>query len=257
MATSSPPDADIAQLRARIQTLEHERRQLLAVVEILQEIGGSLEFTDIVQTVARKLGESLGLDRCSIFLAEKGGRQARLVASMEDPTIRNYAVDLDRYPEIRRALDTAQSVIIPDAANDPALQHAHAAMKSRKVKSITVVPMRWKGAPIGAIFLRTFRDGPTFDEQDVRFVEVVATLTAKALANAHRFERMFSEKDGGNLRSQHDRERAVLVGFVRRLLEQFTAHDAVSEGMSKTSQEELERLVGVTLTVLSREADAK
>lgn len=257
MATSSPPDADIAQLRARIQTLEHERRQLLAVVEILQEIGGSLEFTDIVQTVARRLGESLGLDRCSIFLAEKGGRQARLVASMEDPTIRNYAVDLDRYPEIRRALDTAQSVIIPDATNDPALQHAHAAMKSRKVKSITVVPMRWKGAPIGAIFLRTFRDGPGFDDQDVRFVEVVATLTAKALANAHRFERMFSEKGGASLRSQHDRERAVLVGFVRRLLEQFTAHDAVSEGLSKTSQEELERLVGVTLTVLSREADAK
>ena len=257
MATPIPPDADLAQLRARVHTLEHERRQLLTVVEILQEIGGSLEFTDIVQTVARKLGEALGLDRCSIFLAEKGGRQARLVASMEDPTIRNYAVDLERYPEIRRALDTAQSVVIPDATADPALQHAHAAMKSRKVKAITVVPIRWKGAPIGAIFLRTFKDGPGFDEQDVRFVEVVAGLTAKALANAHRYERIFAEKDGGSLRSQHDAERAVLVGFLRRLLEQFTAHDAASEGLSRTSQEELERLVGVTLTVLTREASAK
>ena len=80
MATSSPPDADIAQLRARIQTLEHERRQLLAVVEILQEIGGSLEFTDIFQTVTLKLGDALGLERFSIFLAEKGGKHARLVA---------------------------------------------------------------------------------------------------------------------------------------------------------------------------------
>jgi GAF domain-containing protein len=257
MAHPTPPDLDLGQLRARVQTLEHERRQLLTVVEILQEIGGSLEFTDIVQTVARKLGEALGLDRCSIFLAEKGGRQARLVASMEDPTIRNYAVDLERYPEIRRALDTSQTVIIPDATADPALQHAHAAMKSRKVRSITVVPIRWKGAPIGAIFLRTFKEGPGFDEQDVRFVEVVAGLTAKALANAHRYDRIFTEKDGANLRSQHDQERAVLVGFLRRLLEQFTAHDAVSEGLSKTSQEELDRLVGVTLTVLSREAGAK
>lgn len=257
MAIPISADADSAQLRARIQTLEHERRQLLAVVEILQEIGGSLEFTDIVQTVTRKLGEALGLDRCSIFLAEKGGRQARLVASMEDPTIRNYAVDLDRYPEIRRALETAQTVVIPDATNDPALTHAHAAMKSRKVKQITVVPIRWKGAPIGAIFLRTYRDGPGFEDQDVRFVEVVAGLTAKALANAHRFEQIFHAKEGGKLRSHHDAERAVLVGFLRRLLEQYTARDAAAEGLSKTTQEELERLVGVTLTVLSREAESK
>lgn len=256
MALPLTDDADTAQLRARVQTLEHERRQLLAVVEILQEIGGSLEFTDIVQTVTKKLGDALGLDRCSIFLAEKGGKQARLVASMEDPTIRNYAVDLERYPEIRRALETAQTVIIPDATNDPALQHAHAAMKSRKVKSITVVPIRWKGAPIGAIFLRTYKDGQGFDDHDVRFAEVVAGLTAKALANAHRFEQLFHEKDGSSIRSQHDRERAVLVGFLRRLLEQYTARDPAAEGLSKTSQEELERLVGVTLTVLTREAEA-
>ncbi len=257
MSTAPRPEAELAQLRARVQTLEHERRQMLTVVEILQEIGGSLEFTDIVQTVARKLGESLGLDRCSIYLADKGGRTARLVASMEDPTIRNYAVDLDRYPELRRALDTMQTVIIPDATNDPALQHAHETMKSRKVKSITVVPLRWKGASIGAIFLRTFKEGPGFDEQDVKFVEVVAGLTAKALANAHRYEQVFNERDGGTVRSQHDRERAVLVGFLRRLLEGYTARDAASEGLSKTSQEELERLVGVTLAVLTREAEAQ
>jgi hypothetical protein len=38
---------------------------------------------------------------------------------------------------------------------------------------------------IGAIFLRTFRDGPTFSEADIQFCKVVANLTAKALRNAH------------------------------------------------------------------------
>ena len=36
-----------------------------------------------------------------------------------------------------------------------------------------------------------------------------------------------------------------------------TARDAASEGLSRTSQEELERLVGVTLAVLTREAEAQ
>jgi hypothetical protein len=37
---------------------------LLAVVDILQDISGTLHFVDILQVIARKLGETFGLDRC-------------------------------------------------------------------------------------------------------------------------------------------------------------------------------------------------
>ncbi|MGH7591174.1 MAG: GAF domain-containing protein [Gemmatimonadales bacterium] len=242
---------DVLQLTARIQSLEAERRQLLTVVEILEEIGGAAQFTDIVQAVARRLGEALGLDRCSIFLAEKGGRSARLVASFEDPSIRNYMVDLDRYPELRRALETGQTVVIADAASDPGLQSVQKALKDRKVKSITVVPIKWRGAAIGAIFLRTFRDGQAFADGDIRFVEVVASLTAKALRNAHRIERLQQRVDGD---AALDPQQAVLAEFLRRLLTQATARGR-NISMAQATQEELDRLVGVTLTVLAQEAD--
>jgi len=77
-------------LEARVADLERERKHLLAIIEILKEVSTSLHFIDILQGIARKLGEAFGLDRCSIFLAERGGRSVRLVASYEDPTIRNY-----------------------------------------------------------------------------------------------------------------------------------------------------------------------
>src|SRR5438876_5320619 len=77
--------AEAERLAARIAELEHERKHLLAVIEILKEASSSLHFIDILQSTARKLGESFGLDRCSIFLGEKGGKQVRLVASYEDP----------------------------------------------------------------------------------------------------------------------------------------------------------------------------
>src|SRR5207237_418874 len=91
-------------LEARVAELERERKHLLAIIEILKEVSTSLHFIDILQGIARKLGEAFGLDRCSIFLAERGGRSVRLVASYEDPTIRNYVVDLERYPELKRAM---------------------------------------------------------------------------------------------------------------------------------------------------------
>jgi two-component system sensor histidine kinase ChiS len=185
---TTPPVEAASVLAARIEELERERARLLAVIEILQEISGTLHFVDILQAIARKLGETFGLDRASIILADRGGRTARLVASYEDPTIRNLVIDLERYPEIRQAMDSGETVFIADAGHDPLLQHVKGALERRKVRTITVVPIKYRGAAIGCMFLRTFKAGQSFSEADVRFCQVVAELTAKALRNAHRYE---------------------------------------------------------------------
>src|ERR1041384_7145451 len=40
----------IARLQGRVEALERERRQLLALLDLLREIGGSFHYPDIVQT---------------------------------------------------------------------------------------------------------------------------------------------------------------------------------------------------------------
>ncbi len=75
--------------------MERERDHLLTAVDILQEVSSTLHFVDVLQTIARKLGETFGLDRCAIFLSGDKD-EVRLVASYEDPTIRNLVVDLNR-----------------------------------------------------------------------------------------------------------------------------------------------------------------
>jgi GAF domain-containing protein len=252
--------AEGERLAARIAELEHERKHLLAVIEILKEGSSSLHFIDILQAIARKLGESFGLDRCSIFLSEKDGRQVRLVASYEDPTIRNYVVDLERYPELKRALQSGETVFIPDAANDPSLRHVKSELINRRVKSITVVPITWRSVAIGAIFLRTFRDGPTFSDADVRFVQVVASLTAQSLRNAHRYERLAQrQQETGEQLRRMELERVALLAFMRRLLDTFGQREgAWSEGLlPKASAEELDRLVGVAMAVIQEEAKGR
>lgn len=259
MSTTALSIDEIERLQARVRELEHERKHLLAVLEILQEIAGSLHFVDIMQSIARRLGEAFGLDRCSIFLAERDGKTARLVASFEDPSIRNYVVDLDRYPELRRALHQGETVNIPDVDQDPAMAHLKGSFETRRVRSITVLPITWRGAAIGAILLRTFRDGPAFSESDVRFCQVIASLTAKALRNAHRFEKLRQRVGDNSSTRAVERERVALIGFLRRLLDDFAAREGPwSEGvLARASAEEIERLVGVALTVLQQEAAAR
>lgn len=258
--SSALTTAEAERLAARIAELEHERKHLLAVIEILKEVSSSLHFIDILQAIARKLGESFGLDRCSIFLAERGGKSVRLVASYEDPTIRNYVVDLERYPELKRAMHGGETVFIPDAASDPSLKHVKGELLNRRVRSITVVPINWRGVAIGAIFLRTFRDGPTFSDADVRFVQVVASLTAQALRNAHRYERLAQRhQDTSDALRRMELERVALLSFLRRLLDAFGQREgAWAEGLlPRASAEELDRLVGVAMAVIQEEAKGR
>ena len=247
----------MAALRARMAELQRERDHLVAVVDILTEISSSLHFVDILQTIARKLGETFGLDRCSIFLAGEQ-EDVRLVASYEDPSIRNLLVDLNRYPELKRAFESGETVFIGDASKDPTLRGVKVTLDQRNVRSIVVVPIRWRGTVIGAIFLRTERDSEPFSDADVRFCNVIAELTARALRNAHRFEALLrSAEERTQQQRSAELERIALVAFLRRLLDQYArteSHLWAETLLPRASDEELGRLVSVAMQVIREEA---
>src|SRR2546430_8155028 len=69
-SSSAATAADGARLAARVAELERERTHLLAVIEILKEVSTSLHFIDILQAIARKLGEAFGLDRSEEHTSE-------------------------------------------------------------------------------------------------------------------------------------------------------------------------------------------
>jgi GAF domain-containing protein len=159
----------------------------------------------------------------------------RLVASYEDPTIRNYVVDLERYPELKRAMQNGETVFIPDAASDPSLKHVKGELINRRVKSITVVPITWRGVSIAA-------------------------LTAQALRNAHRYERLAQrQQETGETMRRMELERVALLSFLRRLLGAFGEREgAWAEGLlPRASADELDRLVGVAMAVIQEEAKGR
>jgi len=256
-AGAVPAAEEITRLQARVAELERDKAHLTAVVEILQEISASLHFVDILQAISRKLGATFGLDRCSIFLA--GDRsEVRLVASYEDPGIRNLLVDLDRYPELKKAFESGETVFVPDAMHDPMFNAVRDTLSMRNVRSVIVAPIRWRQDVIGAIFLRTERDATPFSDADVRFCQVIADITAKALRNAHQFESLMraSSEQPKAQRSQ-ELHRIALIAFLRRLLDTYAAsqdHMWSESLLPKASDEELERLVGVALQVIEEEA---
>ena len=239
--------------------LERERDHLAAIVDILQEVSSSLHFVDVLQTIARKLGETFGLDRCSIFLSGDKD-EVRLVASYEDPTIRNLIVDLNRYPELKRAFESGETVFIPDAANDPdAAQHQGARSTRATCAPSSSCPIRWEGSVIGAIFLRTERERRTVQRRATsasarrsprsrRSRSATPTASRRCCA-ARRTSRVAQRKA--------ELQRVALVGFLRRLLDRYAKGEEQSWAetlLPTAADEELERLVTVAMQVLDEEA---
>jgi len=249
---------DVTLLRARVEELTRERDQLAVAVDILQEVSSSLHFTEILKRIARRLGDLFGLDRCSIYLAGDVAEEVRMVATFEDPELGNLVVDLGRYPELKRAFESGQTVFIPEVTREPSLEKVWETLGDRSVRSIVVVPVRWRTNVIGAIFLRTEKGSTPFSESDIKFCEMIASLTAKALRNAHRFG---SLKRANSELVERDRraalERIALIAFLRRLLERYATsaeHLWAETLLARASDEELDRLTSVAMQVITEEA---
>lgn len=255
---STNESVELQRLRQQVDDLTKERDQLLIVVDLLQDLSSTTLVTEVLQKIARRLGQIFGLDRSSIYLAGEGHHEVRLVATFEDPSLRNLVVDLDRYPELRQAFESGQTVFIPDATAEPMLASVRTTLDLRSVRSIVVIPIRWRQSVIGVIFLRTERGAVPFASRDIKFCEVIAGLTARALRNAARTEdrdRKHEERD--ERRKRADRERIAFVAFMRRLLAQYaTSEDQLwaETLLPRDSDEELERLVTVAMQVFREEA---
>lgn len=249
-----PGSDQVERLQARIDELESERRRLLMAIELLRELTGTLNYRDIVQVVARRIGYALELDRCSVFLTEKSRGMVHLVASYEDPSLRSQTITLAHYPELKEALESGRVVNIPDVIHEPSLEGVQDQLATRRVQSITVIPLTWRKVVIGAVFLRTDRTRPPLSPADVQWARLVADVTARALRTAHRFEKLEAKKRGSVAALAKDRERAALIAFLTTLLSSYATDPSQQDDLvAKTSRAELERLAGVAMTVLRRE----
>ena len=225
-----------------------------------RKFSSSLHFVDILQAIAIKLGAT----RSASIAAPSSSQVSRTKfassrATKTRPSGTSSSIS-SGYPELQRAFESGETVVrhSGDAAGDPAFRGIKSTLDTRNVRSIVVVPIQWQGTVIGAIFLRTDRDAEPFSEGDVRFCQVVASLTAKALRNAHRFEALLrDQKDATQGQRRTDLQRIALIAFVRRLLDRYTKSDDhmwAETLLPKASDEELERLVTVAMQVIDEEA---
>jgi signal transduction histidine kinase/PleD family two-component response regulator len=164
---------------------ERTRLRMGMLLEITQATTSSLELEEMLRIAVDKVGRVTGSDRCSVVLVEGAdAATGTVVATQEDPTLVRLEIDISRYPEVRRALETRQPVLIDKAENDPIMAEVRPNILPLGVRSILVQPLLCQDELLGALFLRHSRAGSTFGRDEQEFAQAVAGVLANSIRNA-------------------------------------------------------------------------
>src|SRR5579862_4138449 len=109
-------------LRTTEQELRRAREEAESrrkLVDILHEVTGDLSSDEIYHILARRVARALALSHCSVILARPADRVGIVATAYENPALRNLEIDLERYPEIRSALESGRAVIVEDIMTNP------------------------------------------------------------------------------------------------------------------------------------------
>ncbi|RYZ35527.1 MAG: GAF domain-containing protein, partial [Myxococcaceae bacterium] len=164
---------------------ERIRLRMGMLLEITQAATSSLELEEILRIAVEKVGQVTGTDRCSVVLVEGShARTATVVATQEDPSLVQLDIEVARYPELRRALETRQPVLIEEAQRDPLMAEVRTSMLPQGVKSILVQPLICQDDLLGALFLRVSRGDASIGRDEQEFAQAVAGVLANSIRNA-------------------------------------------------------------------------
>ena len=109
-----------------------------------------------------------------------------VVATQDDPEIRNLRIDLTDYPEIQKAFRERRVVVVDDTDSDPLT--ADVRDKIPDPKSVLIVPLEIQRADLGDYVLLSSRELRPYTEPEIKFAQVVASAAVNGLSNAALYE---------------------------------------------------------------------
>jgi PAS domain S-box-containing protein len=192
-----------------VDLFRRESRELRALLEITDTVTGTLDVRQVMQRIVSRVGELVQARRCSILLVDEKLRNCFVVAANDNPDVDMLEVDLGKYPEIRRALETREPVVIADVAHDPLVEPVREILLHHGYRSLLVLPLVFGREVLGTLFLRASRGRP-FTDAEIRFCRVAAGASANALKNALLYREVAME--ASRHRTTHEKLRRVLDG---------------------------------------------
>jgi len=186
-----------------------EARELGSLLQISDAIGSTLDVAQVMRSIVQQVGNLVGTDSCSILLSDPKMRSCYVVAAKGQPDVEMLEVDLQKYPEVSRAMETREPVLIDDVESDPLVESVRDVLLEKGYRSILVLPLVFGHEVLGALFLRGDSER-SYSDEELRFCKVAAGASANALKNALLYRDVAEESE--KQRETGEKLRGILDG---------------------------------------------
>ncbi|MBE9536929.1 MAG: diguanylate cyclase [Proteobacteria bacterium] len=182
----------VPELQAKIRSHLHSKKlfrrfkkmDLIDIIEVYETVTTFHTSHEILLTITRKIAKETGAVKCSVVKVDDNTGEACVVASNEDDKVENLKIDIDKYPEIKKAFELKHQVYIKDLKKDPLTADFREGIKGLPFSSVAIVPIALKDKMIGTLFLRVAAKKGKLSERDLAMCSVTAKAAYRVLENA-------------------------------------------------------------------------
>ncbi|HEX8245822.1 MAG TPA: diguanylate cyclase, partial [Longimicrobium sp.] len=188
-------DAHVTRNR-ELRRAREQARMRLEAIDLIRELNRVVSADEMFHLVTARTAQVLGVSRCSVLVVERGQRTARVAASSEPQFPDGFQLELDRYPEIREALETGRPVEVADVAASPLFDGVRDECEraTPPLRSVIVVPFPITDTVTGLFVERATGDEPALGPEAAELAERVVDAIVQACGRVQVFERLMQQR---------------------------------------------------------------
>ncbi len=217
---------------ARINALRKKRRRIMtgsaiqgvydAFNRITETTRSGSDDLAVLRIASREVERMIPGVRCTIIILGENRARASALDFEGKEGMLSIPLELRKYPEIRRVIETRKHLNIHDVARHPLLKEVRKLIKGKPLFSFLLIPIFFQEEMIGLFFLRSIESKREFFDIEISFMKMMAVTTATALRNV-RLHRSIQEQ---LVKERTARAEARAKGKITRRLEKLFEHTA-------------------------------
>jgi len=184
----------LAELDSVSRNTSEDTSRLTLLYEVAEQVNSTLQLSECLDRIIDGAYRIFGAEKVSLMLLDDQAGEMRICAARNVPeeVIANTRVKLGEGLSGKVAL-SGEPLVVTDVEDDPRFRR-----KSKgqyRSGSFAIVPLRYKGRPLGVINLTNRADGTSFSEEDLALLTALSNQAAIAIENAGLVTELNLEKE--------------------------------------------------------------
>lgn len=158
------------------------KKNFQLVYDSLRVLSEMTDSQTALTTVLRQVAELAESNRVNLIEGDLETNQGLVAASSDDPKLRDLSIDLEKYPEVREVLLNNNIIYIKDITQNPLTKGIQDQVKSIKITSLLVFPVRHRGQTLGSLNIRLPGESKVSERNLKTFYMIALALGPKLAA---------------------------------------------------------------------------